>query len=442
MKKFLQFAIVISAAIVFTSCEKAAIELNNDIPEKGTEGTTGILQSAELISSIPATKAYMDALTLAKENGVLDSDKTPVNTDEINVLSTILDLVGIDVDEEVLAKYGPKVKIWRINYWTEGGYCKEKPAGKYEKEKILLSADVCYLESSGADKTRELESISIFNGTFNSAEGDLAVLRDLVLPVRALYNAVVIFPWYQGSQIDRGVHAVTPGEFLIKGQQAIDAELAAIEFINSISDSENIYLSDDYYTEIMGISNGGGTALASQYLLENDSAYKKINSESIHLVGTYLGEGCTSYSQVFPILMEDNPCPDQIASSLTNIEEVKPGAYISSVLGAWYTYKLKPVDKKPEDKNYQKELAKYQEEEKKMQENFFKSDLLTKKFHNENTPYTEDADAENIIYAARYGNLYKGALGDFVGMTIEDIVNESLLDESGNIDMENQNIFR
>jgi len=417
MKKLFILSIIASFSIV--GCEKNIVESWSGLNDgQDSESASGKLVSAELINSASATDIYNNAINWVKSelgeswySGIQMLDRAEIP----NVLVGLIGLAAPDLDYDIndIPTFGVNVKTYRITYWTKGGF--------EGKEDIQLTADVCYATNEQDNICRKLERINVFNSSFNCAEGDLTSLRDLVIPMRALHNNLVVFPWYQGAMNDRGVHAVTPGEFLMKARQAVDAELAAIAFIESISEDEHVRLDEDYYTENLGVSNGGGTALAFQYLLEKE--HPRANSERIRLKGTYLGEGCLSYSKVFPMMMTDVPCPDEIGASIASLDAVKPGAYLAPIVGAWYTYMIDP---KSND---------YSFKEKEMQKMFFSEKAIDTPFENTFWPkYKDDTTAENIIYASRYGQLYWGIYGDFSDYTIDTIINPDLLTE-GHLDV-------
>ncbi len=239
----------------------------------------------------------------------------------------------LDID---LSELGLELRTYRIVYKTKDNRGQE----------IQLSGDVSFLANPILPHVRILESVSLFHSAFFTDESKSTEYEQYAFPGRSIHNALVVYPHYQGVYEGRKPeyvegHPVTVAELLLKARQSIDCELAAIELIDRL---EGVALMPHYYTENIGLSCGAGTALATQYLLENDTQLKSVNRKSIRLTGTYCCEGCYSYSGLLSKLMEVMPY-DESLEEFTSMEDFKPACLITVIVGAYDTWKgLKDQD--------------------------------------------------------------------------------------------------
>lgn len=215
-------------------------------------------------------------------------------------------------------------ETYRITYTT-------KDAGGND---IELSGDVCFLSEASNFVKRRLSTVTLFNNflgfddnSFDEFNSSMS-LGNIVMPVRALYNALVVCPHFQGAGTDKGKHQCTPAESMLRARQAIDCELAALEFIEQ---TDNISMEDNYYTEAMGVGNGGSTSVAIEYILETNKSYAEA-SRMIRLKGTYCGEGWFDCHKAFLNLISKEMTGNTMLSSF--------GPYISMsmILGAYDTW--------------------------------------------------------------------------------------------------------
>ena len=400
---FAAAAMVLSMA----ACEKnVGIESESEEPE-----TSGKLVSAQLISEESLTDMVNSNLAKVKSSGDWSAVELTAIDQAPNVLYGIIDMFIKDLDAEDRASipdFGLKVKTWRIEYKTLGGF--------ENKEEVTMTADVAYITDKYDRLSRKLESVSVYNCNINIAAGDLTYFRDLIIPMRAAHNALVVYPFYQGIGCDLGKHVVAPGEYLAKGRQAIDAEIAALELIASLKEEgkEDVEMMDGYYTEIMGSSNGGGATLAMQYLLETDPQMKEINESIINLKGSFIGDGCLSVRNIFPLLMTEVECPDSMGESMLSVDAVKPGTYLTIVVSSYMTWRKG---------NYTSNVG----EDRELLDSYFDSSFLHKEYYNRDC---------NYIDAFIKGYYYWGIYWDFDDFTIGDVVNKNLLDQNGALNKE------
>lgn len=101
-------------------------------------------------------------------------------------------------------------------------------------------------------------------------------------------KCLVICPDYCGY----GVTSFAQHPYLVQditARQCIDAELAAFELIGNLFGSKSS-LDEDYYTNIIGYSQGGSVALACAKYLESDACPQEVK-DKIKLKHTYCGDG-------------------------------------------------------------------------------------------------------------------------------------------------------
>lgn len=301
------FGLVFSSAVLLCACSKdlsfseASTEASNETTEE-----SGILVSASLKCVTPASEV---ADGLLKNFGEIPAPEL------------------LDID---LSEIGLELRTYRIVYKTKDNRGKE----------IQLSGDVSYLANPINSHTRILESVSLFHSAFFTDEGKSTEYEQYAFPARSIHNALVVYPHYQGVHEGRKPEylegrPVTVAELLLKARQGIDCELAAIELINKL---KGVKLMPQYYTENIGLSCGAGTALATQYLLENDPQLKHVNKKSIRLTGTYCCEGCYSYSGLLSKLTEVVHY-DESLEEFTSMEDFKPACLIAVIVGAYDTWK-------------------------------------------------------------------------------------------------------
>jgi len=307
-------ASVLLLSTVLFSCQKDDTTPVTPEPEEQSE-TNGTLVSAKLTSCIPYTDALKDMLDDFSED-----------------IASLVDQSSIASGLESI-----KIATYEISYWTtvrdSDGY---RPA--------ILKGDVSFLtEDSGISGKRTLESVTLFNTCFTTCAADTRLCESYINP-RAAYNALIVFPLYQGGSVDDDgkitiEEIITSSEFLMKGRQAIDCELAALEFIDKLG---NVSMASGYYTENVGLSNGGGTALAVPYLLENDKEYKQF-SDKINLRSSYVGEGNISSKVLFDNVLNGFDGSEETKFFNASIDVDKLGAvgYITTIVGTYYTWQDK-----------------------------------------------------------------------------------------------------
>ena len=298
-----KIALLLASAVLFAlgSCSNIDPE---DPNIEITEESAGKLISAQFIESVPLAQQI---------NGLVGS---VVESERLSQL-----IEGLSGNAEVIS--------YRIVYTTKDNKGKT----------IQLSGDVAWMYK-GEEKTT-LESVSLFHPAFATAEEHALEYEQYCFPGRSIHGALVVYPHYQGVFEGRKEEwiegrPVTTSELILKARQAVDLEVAALSFIESLPDVE---MNQDYYTENMGLSCGAGTALATCYILENDPDYIDINSEKIHLYSTYLCEGCYSYSDLLPSLMKIYDYDPDDMSSFSSMEDFKPTAMLSFIIGTFDTWK-------------------------------------------------------------------------------------------------------
>lgn len=292
------YVLVACAICLFAvSCSKETVEISQT-------GTTGRLVSAELVKSEPAAEVV---------------DKL-VSSLEIEAPTLF------DID---LSEFGMKMETFRITYNTKDNRGND----------IVLSGDVCFMRNPFSDGLRTIESVSLFHQAFTTSEDNNTDYEEYAFPGRSVHNALVVYPHYQGSYAGKDMEGcpVTIAELVLKARQAIDCELAALEFIEGL---DGVRMACNYYTENMGISCGAGAALATQYLLENVEEWKILNRSRIRLLSTYCCEGCYSYGDLLWCLTKfyEDYKPDDL-SDITSMEDFKPAALIAVLVGAYDTWK-------------------------------------------------------------------------------------------------------
>ena len=402
-------------AALLSSCQKEDVQVSVredvviDIPDF-TGGPDDVLVSATLVDTKSVAEAVQNATKSFSETGlVLDEFAALAGDDAPSLMSgfdnivylvqNIVDLTEVkeflhdlDIETDI------ELRTYRINYKSKGGV--------NGAEDVILSADVSYLADKQNRFKRHLESVSLFSVGYGTAYMDISTLNDLVAPARAAHNALAVFPHCQGMVADAGAHLVAPAEFLQKSRQTIDAEIAALQLVKLLDD---VTMMSQYYTENIGESNGGGVSLGVHYLLENDPDYKKVNEEYIHLAATYIDEGNLSYTTTFPGLMNTPDSPDGLTFPLTP-NGLMPSMYLANVVSSIYSH---PEMFVTEDKTY-------------VEEDYFKEDFLSLGFYGRQwIPYFKTGTMSMAMMAF----FYKG------GMT--GIVKEDVLDETGNIDVNN-----
>lgn len=293
-----------------------------------------LFSSITLLSSCSKDQSYTEADSGdTKERYVLVSgslNSVKPASEVADILRQFDEIQAPDFLDIDLSEFGLELRTYRIVYRTKDNRGQE----------IQLSGDVSFLANPIHPRKRILESVSLFHSAFFTDEGKSTEYEQYAFPGRSIHNALVVYPHYQGVHEGRKPeyvegHPVTIAELLLKARQGIDCELAAIELINKL---EGVELMPEYYTENIGLSCGAGTALATQYLLENDPQLKSVNKESIRLVGTYCCEGCYSYSGLLSKLMEVVPY-DESLSEFTSMEDFKPACLIAVIVGAYDTWK-------------------------------------------------------------------------------------------------------
>lgn len=304
---------LISALILFAGCQKenptVSASDNQGQPQSGTTGKY-------LVSSAPTGVQSLDEV-----RDSLSADAERTGSFE---LGSVINGVVSPLFSGIITGDQWQLETYRIVYNTKDARGND----------IQLSGDIGFISEASGRVDRKLESVSVFHTTFNVDDDENAISntsmgnRDIVIPARALHNALAVFPHYQGAGIDKGKHMFTPSEPLLKARQAIDCELAALEFINSL---DYIRMDDNYYTENMGASNGSSPALAMQYLLENDGTIAE-KAGTVRLKSTYLGEGLYRFKDVFlNIANEKNP-------ESSSMDKYTPYVLMSAIAGAFDTW--------------------------------------------------------------------------------------------------------
>lgn len=202
-------------------------------------------------------------------------------------------------------------------------------------QSINLSSTVSYLKDSLGYFPPRVKTISVFHKQFSPDEELGNIFKSVVIPARAIHGALVVFPDYQGAGYTN-INAFVPvSESYTKARQAIDAELAAIELISKLGVAE---FDEDYFTENMGLSNGGSVAVAMQKILESDATDQEIK-DAIKLRATYSAEGCYDYSDLIVPLVEDNSTQGNNMFGIT--ATIKPFILISFINSICSSYEEK-----------------------------------------------------------------------------------------------------
>lgn len=307
------FLSVAAALLFFSGCQK--MEDMEVLPEKQDESRVAVASGqGKLVSaSLSSTRTVDEAVQNALENVEQTSGTMIADSVVTNIRLLRKRFTGKEW----------QMQVYRIKYNTVD----------IDGNPIQLNGDVGFINETSGKCKRTLDAISLFQTAFNTEELTTTLYEVMVLPVRVLYNQVVVYPFYQGIGIDRGVHPVTISEPMLKARQSIDCELAALELLDQL----NVGLDENYYTANFGISNGGATTLAVQYLLESDAEYKKINEDVIRLAGTYCGEGCYSFRKLIPILTAPEKKPEfSLLPDYMSI--IKSMAYIACLIGSYDTW--------------------------------------------------------------------------------------------------------
>lgn len=320
------------------SCQKENII---DYPEPdGSEQailqSSGKLLSAELVSSIPVTKAVDDAVTQCDEiSGTLVGTMPEISSTEL--LNT--NILGFKINLQV--------RTYKIVYNSVA-------SNGSTIENAELTGYVSFLaDEAGHISKRYLESVTMFHTAFNTSTSSTEDYHTIVAPIRSLYNALVVSPMYQGTFSDSGKHVIAPSETIFKAKQALDCEMAALELVSQLDDVE---MMPQYYTENIGISNGGGAALAFQYLLDTQSEYQKKYGEAINLKSTYVDEGCCSTAEMFDDIINYHNYGDSF--KIVDMNTLSVSGFITTVVGTFFTWKDKyftdidPLHNNVELKNY------------------------------------------------------------------------------------------
>lgn len=298
--------------LLVTACAKEiALSENTEIQKE----ETGTLVSSTLVSSIP-TKGTLEQVKefLIGYNKDCEDPENQISEEIYDLCDC--NLLGLDFVFEV----------YTIKYNTIDAY----------GEPLVLSGDIAFVNETTGKIPRKLGAAYVFNNAFScdDPEGDsdysnsTMFMRKAVLPLRALYNELVIYPHNQGAGIDKGKHYFTPVEYILNARQNIDLELAALEFIKS----KGVEMWKNYYTQVVGTYNGAASALAFQYLLEADPEYRKA-AEKINLKGTYCAEGCYRPSKVLINIMKNR-------KKLRDFELIKrlPYIYTAAICGSYQSW--------------------------------------------------------------------------------------------------------
>lgn len=302
MKSFNSFFLTITAiSVAIASCTKVP----DDVPAQ-EESTTSRLVSYSLTSSVPAEEAIEEALEVIKEESGRFTDSVAFKIDKF-------------IDDIDLEQIGLKLESYRITYWSKDNRGND----------ILLNGDVAFLQNPFNKGCRYLESVSLFHTALFTSSNRATNYEGSLIPMRAIHNALVVHPLYQGVEIDKGKNDIAISEQLLKARQAIDCERAALEFIRQ---KEGVEMMPGYYTDNISLSVGSGSALATHYLLEQDKEYSKVNREEIHLSGSCLCEGCYSFRSILSVFITSKYDTD-------GENHVGPYCLIAAIVGAYDCWK-------------------------------------------------------------------------------------------------------
>jgi len=292
------FSCLFFAAVLMISCSKISPESSTEVMEENINASENLI-SSELISSIPVKSSVADFLQEVEDkSGALIGEAEERELDKF-------------LDEYDLEEYGIDIELYRITYWSKDNRGND----------IQLNGDVAYINNPYKGK-RYLKSVSLFHTALFTASVKADHYERSIVPLRAIHNALVVCPLYQGSGIDTGLHDIAISEQLIRARQAIDCERAALQFIKQ---KEDVDMMPGYRTDNISLSVGAGTALATHYLLEQDKQYSEVNKKEIHLSGTCLCEGCYSFYSILPVLLSEG--------------DVKRYSLIATVIGSYDTWK-------------------------------------------------------------------------------------------------------
>ena len=321
----------IIAAVLFTgvlsvSCSKENLGVETvDQEKQGPQGQVENVQrlvSGNLTGSVQADEGLAAAI-----------EKTKALLGDASFVQTIRDLAS-DLKSSAFCCSDWKIKTYRIVYRTVDG----------NGDEILLSGDIGFIGDDSGKVQRELSTVTLFHTMLNLDDNDENLLnttmayRDPLIACRSFYNALVVYPHYQGAGVDKGKHPFSMSAPLLKARQAIDCELAALEFLKTL---DNVEMAEDYYTENIGVSNGAISSLATQYLLENDSEMRE-KADIIRLNGTYVGEACYHNTDLFVSLI--SKAEEEETSLLGGlfdfslVEKTMPYMVMATALGVFDAY--------------------------------------------------------------------------------------------------------
>ena len=157
---------------------------------------------------------------------------------------------------------------------------------------ITLEGNMAFIADTTHKERIKLESVSLYHPILVLSEEWYESYNDIIASTRPIYKALFVSYKPEGIGYSCG-RRILSSESTIHARQAIDCELAALELLEELGYS----MSDDYYTESMGISNGSSFSLATQKLVEN-SEPQEIR-DRIRLKATYCGEGTMNYGDMF-----------------------------------------------------------------------------------------------------------------------------------------------
>lgn len=309
MRNTLKYISVILATLSLAACQKDNTPEQKDFTQEPAEKH---LVSATLVSAEQADEALQNVITAT-----------------LNGIDSKLGTIAADVTSKTIfkGKYSGvdwQLKTYLITYMTKDA----------RGEDIELSANVSFIDEASEFVKRHLSSVTLFHTMFNiddNSKGEInttKLMGDIVLPVRPFYNSLVVYPHYQGAGIDKGIHPITATESNLKARQAIDAELAALELLDTF---DNVNMDEGYYTCNAGISTGGSVALALQKTLEGNPEYRDAASK-IRLASTYVGEGCYNPYEVLTNLL------DNVGGINSTMGSFGPYAAMGMIIGAYDTW--------------------------------------------------------------------------------------------------------
>ncbi len=112
--------------------------------------------------------------------------------------------------------------------------------------------------------------------------------------LRVMFNQALIFSDTEGFGADYGSY-VPYFDGYAKGRQNVDAAIAAAQFLKG----KGISVSENGYTENVGVSLGANAAFGTQKYFESAECPKWVGEEVLHDFRTFAGNGPTSISRVF-----------------------------------------------------------------------------------------------------------------------------------------------